>query len=55
VLQVRGTSVAAMISPFAHEALLSDDHPHTIKGPSGSYVGFAPKCSTRRFQFLPRK
>ena len=27
----------------------------TIKGPSGSYPALAPTCSTRRFQFLPRK
>jgi hypothetical protein len=28
---------------------------HTISGPSGSYDGLAPTCSTRPFQFSPRK
>ena len=28
---------------------------YTMSGPSGSYPGLAPTCSTRRFQLLPRK
>lgn len=28
---------------------------YTVKVPSGSYVCFAPICSTRLFQLLPRK
>jgi hypothetical protein len=28
---------------------------HAISGPSGSCEGFAPTCSTRGFQFFPRK
>jgi len=28
---------------------------HTMSGPSGSYEGLAPICSTLRFQSLPRK
>jgi len=49
-----GTFAAnAILSPCQLEVRASSAQ--TIKGPSGSYAGLAPTCSTRAFQLEPRK